>query len=185
MTQKLVYVFLANGFEEVEAFTPIDYLRRCEEITVITVGVGGQAVEGSHKISTVADTTLFSFDIEKADMILLPGGMPGTLNLEASDGVKAAIRRAMERGIDVAAICAAPSILGHMGYLKGKTATCAEGFEQELTGAICTGEPVEVDGNIITSRGAGVANQFAFMLVERLLGKARAEKLKGAVRWAK
>lgn len=184
MTQRLVYVFLANGFEEVEAFTPVDYLRRCEEITVITIGVGGQAVEGSHRINTVADATIFDIDIERADMIILPGGMPGTLNLEASKEVKSTVARAMERGIPVAAICAAPSILGHMGYLSGKKATCAEGFSQELIGAVCTGEPVEIDGNIITARGAGVANQFAFALVERLLGKERADKLKGAVRWA-
>lgn len=180
---KRVYVFLANGFEETEAITPIDYLRRCEEIEVLTVGIEGKMIEGSHKISVMADISVFDVDIKTADMVVLPGGMPGTLTLGKSKHVVDFLKEAMEREIFVAAICAAPSILGHEGYLNGKRATCAEGFQDELTGATYTGEPVEVDGNIITARGAGVANQFAFALVECLCSKERAEKLKGAVRW--
>lgn len=180
---KKVYVFLANGFEEVEAITPVDYLRRCEEIEVLLVGVGGKMLESSHNVTVMADISVFDVDVESADMLILPGGMPGTINLEASTQLADFIKRGMERGIYIGAICAAPSILGHMGYLKGKKATCAEGFQDELIGAEYTGEPVEVDGNIITSRGAGAANRFAFALIEALLSKERANAVKGAVRW--
>lgn len=180
----MIYVFLADGFEEVEAITPIDYLRRCEELEVKTVGVTGKMVESSRKIAVLADLTVFDIDYEKLEMIILPGGMPGTINLEKSPEVIKAIHFCMEKNLPIAAICAAPSILGHLGYLKGKKATCAEGFSQELTGAEYTGEPVETDGNIITARGAGVANQFAFEIIEKLLSSDRVEKLKGSIRWA-
>lgn len=177
-----VYVFLANGFEEVEAITPIDYLRRCE-IEVITVGVTGKTVTGSHGITVTADIELDEINMEDADAIVLPGGMPGTLNLEHSQKVVSAVHIAVHRKIVIGAICAAPSILGHLNHLVGKKVTCAEGFEHELKGGIYTGEPVEVSGNIITSRGAGTANQFAFELVEKLISKERAEKLKGSIRY--
>ncbi|MEG0691952.1 MAG: DJ-1/PfpI family protein [Oscillospiraceae bacterium] len=180
----MIYVFLANGFEEVEAFTPIDYLRRCEELDVKTVGVGGKMVESSHKITTITDLTVFDIEHEKIEMVVLPGGMPGTINLEKCPQVIDAVNYCIKNKIPVAAICAAPSILGHLGHLKGKNATCAEGFCDELIGAEYTGEPVEIDGNIITARGAGVANQFAFALIGRLLGEDRVEKLKGSIRWA-
>lgn len=180
---KKVYVFLANGFEEVEAFTPIDYLRRVEEIEALTVGVGGKMIEGAHGITTVADITLFDIDMENVDMLVLPGGMPGTLNLNKSSQVQEALKTAVERGIFIGAICAAPSILGQQGYLKGKRATCFDGFEDQLIGALYTGAPVEIDGQFITSRGAGTAQQFAFALVEKLISKQRAEMLMGAVKW--
>lgn len=181
----MIYVFLANGFEEVEAFTAIDYLRRCEELEVKTVGVNGKMVQSSHNIMTIADLTVFDIEKEKIEMIVLPGGMPGTLNLEKSVPVKETIKYCMENDLPIGAICAAPSILGHLGYLKGKKATCAVGFNDELIGAECTGKPVEIDGNIITSRGAGVANEFAFALVDRLLGSKKVNKLKGSVAWQK
>lgn len=180
----MIYVFLANGFEEVEAFTPIDYLRRCEELDVKTVGLGGKMIESSHKITVLADLTVFDIQTEQIEMVVLPGGMPGTINLEKSPQVIDTLHYCMKNNIPIGAICAAPSILGHLGYLQGKKATCAEGFSDELIGATYTGEPVEIDGNIITARGAGVANQFAFALIERLLSSQRVQKLKGSIRWA-
>ncbi len=181
---KLVYAFLIDGFEEVEAFTPIDFLRRCEGVEVVTVGVRGLEVTGSHKISTKADITLDQVDMEKADMIIIPGGMPGTVNLAQTPAFIELVHKAFERDIIVGAICAAPSILGKLGYLKGKNATCATGFEQQLYASKCTGEPVEVDGNVITARGAGVSCQFAFALIEKLVGEKVVKDLKGAVKWA-
>ena len=180
----MIYVFLANGFEEVEAFTPIDYLRRCEELVVKTVGIGGKMIESSHKVTTIADCTVFDIEHDKIEMIILPGGMPGTINLEQNPQLIEVVKYCMEKNIPIGAICAAPSILGHLGYMKGKRGTCAEGFHHELEGCHYTGEPVEVDGNIITARGAGVANEFSFALIERLLGVSRVEKLKGSIRWA-
>lgn len=181
---KLVYAFLVDGFEEVEAFTPIDFLRRCDGVEVVTVGVWGKNVTGSHNIPTIADITLDEVDIQKADMVILPGGMPGTVNLAKTPELIELIHTAFERDIIVGAICAAPSILGKLGYLKGKNATCATGFEQDLYDSKCTGEPVEVDGNVVTARGAGVSCQFAFALVEKLVGEEFAKELKGAVKWA-
>lgn len=180
----MIYVFLANGFEEVEAITPIDYLRRCEELDVKTVGISGKMIESSRQVTLLTDLTIYDIDYDNIEMIILPGGMPGTINLEKSPEVIKAIHHCMKNNLPIAAICAAPSILGHLGYLQGKKATCAEGFSQELLGAEYTGEPVEVSGNIITARGAGVANQFAFKIIETLLSKERVEKLKGSIRWA-
>ncbi len=120
----MIYVFLANGFEEVEAFTPVDYLRRCEELDVKTVGVGGKMIQSSHKITTIADISVFDIEKEKIEMIVLPGGMPGTINLEKSPQVIDIVNYCIENNIPVAAICAAPSILGHLGHLKGKSYLC-------------------------------------------------------------
>lgn len=178
----MIYVFLADGFEEVEALTPVDYLRRCE-LEVQTVGIHGKMVRGSHGITVIADATMYDVDMDKAEMIVLPGGMPGTLNLEKSRLLSDVIDYCVQKEIPISAICAAPSLLGHKGLLEGKRATCAEGWEAELTGAVVTGEPVEKDGLFITARGAGVANQFAFALVEHFLGSERVSKLMGSVRW--
>ena len=178
----MIYLFLANGFEEVEALTPLDYLRRCE-LPVKTVAVGNRLVTGSHKITVTADLLISEVRPEDAQMIILPGGMPGTLNLEQSTKVQEMIDYCAENGRWIAAICAAPSILGHKGLLHGKRATCYVGFEDQLEGAQYTGAPVEADGNIITSRGAGTANQFAFRLVEALCGAQRAEILKAGILW--
>lgn len=179
----MIYVFLAEGFEEVEAFTPLDYLRRCEELSVVSVGVTGKMVTGSHKIVTIADATLYDVVLEDIEMIILPGGMPGTINLEKSQEVQKIIDYCILNDLPIAAICAAPSILGHKGLLNGKNAVCAEGFESELYGANVTNDTVMVDNNIITARGAGVANQFAFAIVNHLLGEPRCTKLKGSVKW--
>lgn len=179
----MIYVFLANGFEEVEAFTPIDYLRRCEELDVKTVGVTGKMVTGAHGITTIADITMFDLELEKAEMIILPGGMPGTINLEKSEKLQTTIDYCMEHNIIIGAICAAPSILGHKGLLKGIDAVCYEGFEDELYGANIKNEAVVMDKNIITAKGAGVSNQFSFKLIEVLLGTEKCNKVKGSVKW--
>lgn len=176
----MIYVFLADGFEEVEALTPVDYLRRCE-LEVKTVGVAGRLVRGSHGIVVMADILPDDIEPEKTDLIILPGGMPGTLNLEASPVVQEMIDYCVNRSIPIGAICAAPSILGHKGLLAGKRATCYTGFEDQLTGAEVTGEPVEKDGIFITARGAGVADRFAFKLIETLISKERAELVRDAV----
>ena len=178
----MIYVFLANGFEEVEALTPVDILRRCE-LEVCTVGVGGsQVVQGSHGIVVAADAEDSDIKIgDETDMIILPGGMPGTLNLEKSPYVQKAIDFCVENDKYVAAICAAPSILGHKGLLKGKTATCFPGFENELLEADVSGELVCVDGKIITAKGAGAAMKFALKLAEITAGEKLAKKTEAAL----
>lgn len=180
----MIYVFLANGFEEVEALTPVDFLRRCE-LDVKTVGVSGEVALGSHRIPVVCDITVDEVDLEQADAVILPGGMPGTLNLEACQTVQDAVKWCVEHDKWVGAICAAPSVLGHMGVLEGKRATCFPGFEQELKGAKVCVEPVVRDGKIITSRGAGTASQFAFALIEALCSPEQAARMKASVQWQK
>lgn len=181
----MIYVFLAQGFEETEAIAPIDILRRCGK-EVITVGIGDNIIKGSHGIAVVTDTedklVEPSSDLE---MIVLPGGMPGTINLEASETVQRAIDYCIANDLYIGAICAAPSILGHKGLLKGKKAVCYTGFEQELTGAEVLDEPAVIDGKIITARGAGVAVDFGLKLVEALVSKEKSEKMGDALLWTK
>lgn len=177
----MIYVFLANGFEEAEALIPVDMLRRCE-LDVVTVGIGGQAVMGSHNIPVLADITDSEIVLDnKIDMIILPGGMPGTLNLEKNPNVQKAIDFCKDNNKYIAAICAAPSILGHKGILDGKEATCYVGFEEQLGNAIIKNKPVCSDGNVITSRGAGTAMEFSFELVKTLISDERCENLKKSV----
>lgn len=177
----MIYVFLADGFEEIEAITPIDLLRRSGK-EVVTVGVGGNVIVGSHKIPVTADVSAEELILsDKIEMIVLPGGMPGTLNLEKSESVQKAIDYCTENNIYIAAICAAPSILGHKGLLKGKTAVCYEGFETQLEGAEIGSSFVESDGNIITARGAGVAVRFGLKLVEKLISEEASKRLAEAI----
>ena len=153
----MIYAFLANGFEEIEAITIIDILRRAEK-EVITVGIGDNIIRGAHGMVVVADTQDNMIELDdKLEMIFLPGGMPGTLNLERSAVVQSAIDYCVENDKYIAAICAAPSILGHKGILDGKKACCYPGFEQELNGADVNYDAVNADGKIVTSRGAGTA----------------------------
>ncbi len=167
----MIYAFLAEGFEETEAVTPIDLLRRSGK-KVITVGVGDNIIMGSHGIPVVTDTIAQEAPLtDELEMIILPGGMPGTLNLEKSEYVQAAIDFCTANNKYIGAICAAPSILGHKGLLKGRKAVCYEGFEAQLEGAEVLNTPVAVDGNIITARGAGVAVQFGLALVEAVVSK--------------
>ncbi|MBQ8961102.1 MAG: DJ-1/PfpI family protein [Ruminococcus sp.] len=177
----MIYVFLANGFEETEAIAPIDLLRRAGK-QVVTVGVGDNIIVGSHGIPVAADTIAQEAPLtDELEMIVLPGGMPGTLNLEKSDYVQAAIDYCAENNKFIGAICAAPSILGHKGLLSGKTAVCYTGFEEQLTGASIGDGPVAVDGNIITSRGAGVAVEFGLKLVELAVSPEESRRQRNAI----
>lgn len=177
----MIYVYLAQGFEETEAVVPIDLLRRAEK-KVITVGVGDNLIVSSHGIPVVTDTVAQEAPLtDELEMIILPGGMPGTLNLEKSEYVQKAIDFCMEKNITIGAICAAPSILGHKGILSGKKAVCYSGFEAQLVGAEILSEPVAVDGNIITARGAGAAMNFALALVERAVSKAESDRQARAI----
>lgn len=176
----MIYLFLAEGFEEIEALCPLDLMRRAG-LSVTTVGVGGKTVVGAHGIPVVADLSEEELTDPSGEMIILPGGMPGTLNLAKSPTVLRAIERAQRDGSYLAAICAAPSILGDLGLLAGKQATCFPGFEDRLTGAILSNQRVVRDGTLITAAGMGVALDFGLMLVEVLCGPRQAEELRRAV----
>jgi len=166
----MVLVFLANGFEETEAIAPIDILRRNGQ-KVITVGIGEEIITSSHGVTVVPDVTEVDIALTSdIDMIVLPGGMPGTLNLEKSRTVQDMIDFCVQNGKFIGAICAAPSILGRKGLLSGRKATCFPGFEEFL------------DGNIITARGAGVAIEFGLKLVEVLSGKPASDKIRESMR---
>lgn len=177
----MIYCFLADGFEEMEALCPIDILRRgnCD---VTVVGVGEQIITGSHGISVVVDLTDNEITLdENIEMIILPGGMPGTLNLEKNANVQKAIDYCVNSGKFVAAICAAPSILGHKGILKDKEAICFPGFEEQLDCKKVSDDYVCRQDNVITAKGAGVAQEFGLKLLECLKGKAAADKLKASL----
>lgn len=177
----MIYVFLADGFEETEAIAPIDLLRRAGK-TVCTVGVTGKVVTGAHGIPVTADLTQDEIQLnDELEMVVLPGGMPGTLNEEASEMVQNAITYCAEQNRYLAAICAAPSILGHRGLLNGKKAVCYPGFEDALTGASVGTEDVVIDDNFITARGAGVAVDFGLALVAVLCGNAVSEQIRLAI----
>ena len=183
----MIYEFLAEGFEEVEALCPLDLLRR-SGLSVVTVSVsadGSRMVKGAHGIGVEADITADEAaemlrTRDDLEMIILPGGMPGTKNLDASELVHSFITEAAGAGAVLSAICAAPMILGKRGLLVGKKATCFPGFEEYLAGAEVGGR-VAVDGRIITSCGMGAALEFGLALVEALKGKETAEALGKAV----
>ncbi|MVB11586.1 Protein/nucleic acid deglycase 3 [Caprobacter fermentans] len=176
----MVYLFLAQGFEEVEAITPLDLLRRAGA-EVKTVGIGGRRVTGSHGVEVTADLEEGQIDLQSVEMVILPGGMPGTKNLEDSPIVRASIGYCAQNGKKIAAICAAPSILGHMDLLSGHAAVCFPGYEKDLTGAEVKSDPVCVSGNVITARGAGVALPFGLKLVEELFGAQKSEEIREKV----
>ena len=166
----MVYVFLAEGFEEIEALTPVDCLRRAGK-DVRTVGIGGKVIKGSHGIPVAADLADTEFSPDASlEMIVLPGGMPGTIHLGESSTVQDALSYCVSNDKWIAAICAAPSILGARGLLSDKTATCYPGFEDKLIGCNTVAEPVCRDGRIITGRGPGAAMDFALCLIEVLCG---------------
>ena len=178
----MIYVFLADGFEECEAIAPIDILRR-GGIEVKTVGIGKSQITGSHSITVNCDLTENEIDLKKIDGIILPGGMPGTLNLDGSDTVQRVLKYTYENGLLIGAICAAPLILGRKGYLKGKKATCFTGFENELIGANVINSPVVCDGNIITAYGAGAAFEFGFALLNTIKGEEFTKNLRKQMRY--
>lgn len=177
---KKVIVFLADGSEEIEALTPVDMLRRAGA-DVTFAGAGKKECACSHGITVVTDKTAAECVNEEYDMVVLPGGMPGTLNLGADPDVKKITEKAFAAGKFVAAICAAPSVLGSWGMLEGKRATCYPGFEEKLTGATLANEKAVRDGNVITAPGAGAAMEFALMLVAALYGSCASENLRKAV----
>lgn len=175
----MVVLFLADGLEEIEALTPLDLLRRAG-VSVVTVGLGGREITGTHGITVMADTD--KLPEGDFDMVILPGGMPGAANLDASPMVADALARVHARGGYLAAICAAPMVLGHKGYLVGKRAVCFPGFESELTGAeMAQGCFVVRDGNVITARGMGCALDFGLALVAALRDEQTAMELRAAV----
>lgn len=178
----MIYVFLANGFEETEAIAPLDILLRAE-LDVVTVGIGGQIVTGAHNIKVFADIAEHEVKFDDTmDMIVLPGGLPGTLNLEKNETVQKAVDFCVENDRYIGSICAAPSILGHKGILDGKNVTCYTGYDTQLGNAIYNADAaVCTDGKFITARGAGVAVQFGLALVEAVSGTARAAKIKASM----
>ena len=163
----MIAVLLADGFEEVEALTPVDLLRRAG-LNVKTVGMNGKIVAGSHKIPVICDVEPKEVDLKEVSMVVFPGGMPGSLNLDASPFTNEIISAVTQNGGRIAAICAAPLILGRRGLLDGKKATCFPGFENELKGAEVVDADVVTDGSITTARGMTVALKFAEELVRIL-----------------
>ena len=176
-----VLIHFADGFEEVEAITPVDVLRRAGcEVTTVSV-TGKKEVTSTHGLVIIADKLFVEADYQSAVAIVLPGGQPGADNLNHHEGLRNQLRTFQAQGKIIAAICAAPLVLGGAGILKGKKATCYPGFESSLTGATCTGSMVEIDGNIFTGKGPGAAMQFSLALAERLAGKSKADELRKAM----
>ncbi len=178
-----VYAFLAEGLEEVECLAVTDVLRRAGvETTLVSIGDRREVVS-SHGIRITADALFEEINPDQADILFLPGGMPGTKNLQAHKGLMEALKKASRQGRRIAAICAAPSILGGLGLLKGRTATCYPGFEDSLLGASYTSQGVITDGNITTSRGLGYALDLGLELIRLLQGPQQAERIREAVQY--
>ena len=176
----MIIVLLADGFEEIEALTPIDMLRRAGK-DVRTVGIMGKIAHGSHSIDVICDMTADEVELTSVDMAIFPGGMPGAINLDASPFTDKVIDAVSKSGGHLAAICAAPLVFGRRGLLKGKKATCYPGFENELIGASVTGESVVTDGNITTAKGMGVSLKFAEELIKIAVSDKKAAELSGAI----
>lgn len=178
----MVYLLLADGFEEIEALTPVDILRRAG-IAITTVSIKDKIVTGAHNIPVSADMLITELEsVDNMEMLILPGGMGHEL-LDASNAVHAMINHAHERGKYIAAICAAPSILGKKMLLSGKNAVCFPGYEKYLYGAEIVSDKVVQDGQFITAKGAGAAAEFGFKLCELLKDKETADKLKETMQY--
>lgn len=178
----MVYILLAPGFEEAEALVPADLLRRAGIQTALT-GVEDQMVAGSHDIAVRADRVIAQVDLRDAEMIVLPGGGRGVQNLQEHPAVAALAQEAVDRGIPLAAICAAPTLLGEWGMLKGRRATCYPGMEEKLTGGQAEDASVVADRNLITGRAAGSAFEFGLALIRALAGAEKAEEVRHAVHY--
>ena len=172
----MIYIFLANGFEDIEALATADILKRAG-LDIKTVGIGNKQIETSHGLKVICDYNENEIDIKKADMIILPGGMPGTKNLAESKIVKDALEFCIDNDKYIAAICAAPSVLGKYGLLYGKKFTCYPSFEEGINGKY-TKDKVTVDGKIITGIGPGATFDFAFEIVKILCGSEKVKALK-------
>ncbi len=179
----MVYLFLADGFEEIEALCCTDILRRAG-IEVNMVGVEKTGVRGAHGITVLCDVTITEADIKKTEAVILPGGLGGTDIMKKNADVKKFINYAYKNGKKVCAICAAPSILGEMGLLNGKKATCYPGFEKSFAGGTYTEAAVQTDGNVITSKAMGTAYDFAFEIVKAIKGEETAQRVKNEIYYA-
>lgn len=179
----MVYVFLADGFEEIEALTPVDLLRRAgQDVQAVSIYPDRAEVTGARGIKVIADAVIDNVTVGKDDVIVLPGGMPGTVNLLGCDKLMAIVDSHNASGGRIAAICAAPAkILGAKGLVRGKRATCYPGLENLLDGADHVTDPVVTDGNITTSRGLGTAVDFACELIAILCGKDKAFEIRKSV----
>ena len=177
-----VYEFLANGFEEIEALAPVDILRR-GGVDIHTVSItGSEWVESAHGVTMKADLMFEDIDpFEEVDMLLLPGGMPGASHLNEHAGLREALIEHNALGKRIGAICAAPMVLGSLGILKGRRATCYPGFDKYLDGAEYTAELVTVDGNITTSKGPATVFMYGFYLLRQLTSEANAEEVKNGM----
>ena len=179
-----IAIFFAKGYEEIEALAVVDICRRCG-LTIDMVSVTEEMqVEGAHGIVVGMDKTFSRVEFEEYDMIVLPGGGEGTRNLEAHEALMAKVDAFYEAGRYIGAICAAPSIFGHRGILNGKRACCYPGFESHLEGAEVTAGPVEVDGNVITSRGMGTALDFGLAIAALFCGQEKAEEMAKVIVYA-
>ncbi len=166
-----IAIFFATGFEEIEALTVVDILRRAGETVEMVSVTGEKKVTSSHNVTVEMDLLFSEVDFDAPDVLVLPGGMPGTKNLEAFAPLMEQVDAFVKAGKIVTAICAAPSILGHRGHLKGKKACSFPSFEDHLEGADVKREPAVIDGNIITGRGMGAAIPFGLAILEKLQGK--------------
>lgn len=176
-----IALFLANGFEEIEALTVVDLCRRAGiEVTMVSVEKG-KTVTGSHGIAVAADALFEEVDYEAQDMLVLPGGLPGTTNLEAHEGLMSWVDKFYESGKNIAAICAAPTVFGHRGILKGRKACCYPGMEGQLDGAEVVYDAVAVSDHVITSRGMGCAIPFGLEIVACFCGRQKAEAMAKAI----
>lgn len=174
----MIYVFLATGFEDIEAIAPVDIMRRAG-LDVQTVSITGEEiVVSAHGVGIASDLLLSDVDFSSAEMLVLPGGLPGSTNLDACKPLTEAIKRHFESGGPIAAICAAPLVYGHLGLLQGRRATCYPGVESELTGATYTAAIVERDGNIITGKGPAAAFEFGYTIVDFFLGEGASQPLR-------
>ena len=174
-------IFFADGFEEIEGLTVVDMFRRAG-IPIQTVSISDSlTVTGSHDIKVQADCLLADFDFNTVEMLILPGGMPGTTNLSKCEPLCDALMQFSRQGRYLAAICAAPSILGSLGILNGRVATCYPGFEKKLFGAYITTDPVAKDGHVITSRGMGTSILLGLELVKLLKDEETSKKLAVAI----
>ena len=180
----MVYIFLANGFEEVEALAPLDILRRAE-IDVKTVAVGAKKIVGSHGIEIVTDIHESEVTTDDMECVILPGGMPGTANLAAHEGLAEMLKAHAAEGKRLAAICAAPSVLGGLGLAAGHKVTCFPGWEGKMEGATVTGAAVETDRLISTGRGMGCSIDLGLELVKLLVDEETAADLKKKIQYDK
>jgi len=178
-----VYIFLADGFEEIEGLTVVDLLRRAGiDITMVSI-TGSKEITGAHNIKVIADELFDETGYNNAKMLVLPGGMPGTTHLLEHKKLRELLLKHNSDNKMIAAICAAPSVLGMNGILEGKKATCYPGFENKLIGAIYTNEKVVEDKNVITSKGLGTAIDFAASIIEQYQGKEAAERIKSSIQY--